>query len=225
MQFSRHARREYNTVMLQEEDPLMREEDDGVSIEASVSDQNDPHATDAPTLAAGVRPERPIVLVGLMGAGKTTVGRRLAAALRLPFVDADEEIERAAGLRVPEIFAQHGEAEFRRGERRVIARLLQGSPHVLATGGGAFVDPETRALVKAHAISIWLRAELDVLMRRVERRDDRPLLQNGDARATMARLMEIRYPLYAEADLVVDSNHAPHGAAVVAALRALAGRV
>ncbi len=177
---------------------------------------------DAQALAASLVVDRPIVLVGLMGAGKSTIGRRLAAALDLPFVDADEEIERAAGLPVAEIFARHGEPEFRRGERRVIERLLQGPPHVLATGGGAFMDPHTRALVRAHATSVWLRADIDVLMRRVEKRDTRPLLRGGDPRAVMERLMAERYPAYAEADLTVDSNNAPHGAAVALVLKALA---
>jgi shikimate kinase len=179
---------------------------------------------DVQSLASALVVERPIVLVGLMGAGKTTVGRRLAAMLRLPFVDADEEIEKAAGLSVPEIFDLHGEEEFRRGERRVIARLLQGAPHVLATGGGAFMNAETRALVKAHAISVWLRADLDVLMRRVEKRDSRPLLRGGDPRATMERLMAERYPVYAQADLTIDSNNGPHASAVSLVVRALAER-
>jgi shikimate kinase len=176
---------------------------------------------DVQALAASLHIDRPIVLVGLMGAGKTTVGRRLAAALNLPFVDADEEIERAAGLPVSEIFARHGEPEFRRGERRVIERLLHGGPHVLATGGGAFMDADTRALVRANAVSVWLRADIDVLMRRVEKRDTRPLLRNGDPRAVMERLMAERYPVYAEADVVVDSNNAPHGSAVLQVLQAL----
>lgn len=178
-------------------------------------------------LAAELGIDRPIALVGLMGAGKTTVGRRLAAALGMAFIDADEEIERAAGLSVPDIFARHGEAEFRRGERQVIARLLGRPPHVLATGGGAFMDPETRALMKEKAISIWLKAPLEVLMRRVERREGRPLLKASDPQAVMARLMQERYPIYAEADLTVDSTNGPHSAAVaavLAALRARAGR-
>lgn len=179
---------------------------------------------DIHSVASALVVDRPIVLVGLMGAGKTTVGRRLAALLRLPFIDADEEIERAAGLEVSEIFALHGEEEFRRGERRVIARLLQGPPHVLATGGGAFVNADTRALVRAHATSIWLRADLDVLMRRVEKRDNRPLLKQGDPRAIMERLMAERYPIYGEADLVVDSNNGPHASAVTSVIRALAER-
>lgn len=179
---------------------------------------------DVQTLASAITVDRPIVLVGLMGAGKTTVGRRLATLLRLPFVDADEEIEKAAGLKVTEIFQLHGEAEFRAGERRVIARLLKGAPHVLATGGGAFMNTETRALMRENAISIWLRADLDVLMRRVEKRDTRPLLREGDPRETMERLMAERYPIYAEADLVVDSNNGPHASAVAGVVRALARR-
>lgn len=174
------------------------------------------------TLAAHLKIDRPIALVGLMGAGKTTVGRRLAAALQLPFVDADAEIERAARLTVAEIFELHGEAEFRRGERGVIARLLNDPPHVLATGGGAFIDPATRALVKEKAISVWLKAPLEVLMRRVEKRETRPLLKNGDPEATMRKLMEDRYPIYAEADLTVESTNAPHTASVSSVLDALA---
>lgn len=174
-------------------------------------------------LADGLILPRTVALVGLMGAGKTTIGRRLAAALRLPFVDADHEIERAADQTVQEIFAVHGEAEFRRGERRVIARLLDNPPHVLATGGGAFIDPRTRALMKERAISIWLKAPLDVLMRRVSRRDDRPLLKEDDPQAVMQKLMDDRYPIYAEADLTIESANSPHNAAVaeiIAALRA-----
>lgn len=168
-----------------------------------------------------LRVDRPIALVGLMGAGKTTIGRRLAQTLKLKFVDADAEIEQAAGMRVSEIFAKHGEADFRRGERSVIARLLSEPPHVLATGGGAFIDPETRAMMKEKAISIWLKAPLDVLMRRVERRDDRPLLHTEDPRAVMQALMDKRYPIYAEADVIVDSTNSPHNAAVSAVLDAL----
>jgi len=171
--------------------------------------------------AAGLRPDRTVALVGLMGAGKTTVGRRLAQALALPFVDADAEIAAAAGRSVEEIFAQHGECEFRRGERQVIARLLAGPPHVLATGGGAFVDTRTRALMKARAISIWLKAPLDVLMKRVTRRDHRPLLKEDDPEAVMRRLMQERAPIYAEADLVVETGAGPHNVAVLAILDAL----
>jgi shikimate kinase len=172
-------------------------------------------------LARGLALDRPIALVGLMGAGKTTVGRRLAGALGLGFVDADQEIERAAGLSVAEIFARHGEAEFRRGERRVIERLLDHAPYVLATGGGAYIDPLTRALMRQKAITIWLKAPLDVLMRRVERRDDRPLLRTPDPEGAMRKLMQERYPIYAEADLVVESTNGPHSAAVLSVIKAL----
>lgn len=158
--------------------------------------------------------ERSIVLVGLMGAGKTTVGRRLAKRLDLAFVDADAEIEEAAGETIPEIFERRGEAAFRAGERRVIARLLAGPPQVLATGGGAYMDPVTRANIAARGISIWLKADLDILMKRVGKRGDRPLLQNGDPRVTMQRLMEERYPVYAEADITIESLEGPHDAVV-----------
>lgn len=172
-------------------------------------------------LAQGMTLPRTVALVGLMGAGKTTVGRRLAQALALPFVDADEAIATAAGRSIEDIFAERGECEFRRGERQVIARLLAGPVQVLATGGGAFVNPETRVLMKAQAITIWLRAPLDVLMKRVSRRDHRPLLKEDDPQAVMQRLMDERYPIYAEADLVVDTANSPHNAAVAAILAAL----
>ncbi|MEP2827685.1 shikimate kinase [Parvibaculum sp.] len=158
--------------------------------------------------------ERAIVLVGLMGAGKTTVGRRLARRLDLAFVDTDAEIEEAAGESIPEIFERRGEAAFRAGERRVIARLLDEGPQVLATGGGAFMDPLTRANIAARGISIWLKADLDVLMKRVSKRGDRPLLQTGDPRETMKRLMDQRYPVYAEADITIESLEGPHDAVV-----------
>ncbi|WP_019961158.1 shikimate kinase [Woodsholea maritima] len=152
-----------------------------------------------------------LVLVGLMGVGKTTVGRRLAKRIGRPFKDADIEVERAAGRSVSEIFAEFGEAAFREGERKVIARLLEApKPMVLALGGGAFVDPTTRALVKDKAISIWLKADLDTLMERVGRRDTRPLLRAEDPRAVMAELMEKRTPAYAEADISVDSTNGSH---------------
>lgn len=153
---------------------------------------------------------RSLVLVGLMGCGKTSIGRRLAQALDLPFVDADEEIERAADQSIAEIFASHGEAAFRDGERRVIARLLSSGSTVLATGGGAFVHPQTRMHIKQRAVSIWLKAELPVLMRRVLRRDNRPLLKTPDPEARMHDLMQLRYPIYAEADLVVESRDVAH---------------
>tara|TARA_R110000824_G_scaffold118960_2_gene271392 strand:+ start:3485 stop:4138 length:654 start_codon:yes stop_codon:yes gene_type:complete len=153
---------------------------------------------------------RSIVLVGLMGAGKTTVGRRLAQKLNMGFADADIEIERAAGETIPEIFERHGEAAFREGERRVIARLLEGEPQVLATGGGAFMDETTRAIIAARGISVWLHADLEVLMRRVSRRGNRPLLKQGDPHETMARLIDQRYPIYAQADIKVESVEGPH---------------
>ena len=152
---------------------------------------------------------RTIALVGLMGAGKSAIGKRLAQRLGLPFVDADIEIEAAAGCTIEEFFERFGEAEFRAGERRVIQRLLDGTPHVLATGGGAFMDPLTRALMREKATTIWLRADLNVLFERVSRRSNRPLLKNGDPRGTLERLMALRYPIYAEADIVVDSRDAP----------------
>ncbi len=157
---------------------------------------------------------RTIALVGLMGVGKSTIGRRLAQAMELPFRDADQEIETAAGRSIPEIFAQLGEAEFRAGERRVIGRLLQEEPHVLATGGGAFMDPQTRELMKEKAITVWLKADLDVLVRRVGRKNSRPLLAGKDPRAVLQDLMEKRYPVYAEADITVHTDDRPASAAV-----------
>jgi shikimate kinase len=153
--------------------------------------------------------QRSLVLVGLMGCGKTSVGRRLASALNWRFVDADEEIERSANKSVPEIFNEYGEQHFRDGERRVIARLLKEGPLVLATGGGAFMNATTRANIKASGISIWLKADLHVLMKRVLRRDNRPLLKH-DPEGTMRRLMAERYPTYALADLTVESREVPH---------------
>jgi shikimate kinase len=165
---------------------------------------------------------RSLVLVGLMGAGKSTVGRRLGNALRLPFHDADQEIETAAGCSVSDFFERYGETAFRDGERKVIARLLGGPRHVLATGGGAFMDPTTRALIKKQGLSIWLRADITLLMERVTKRPTRPLLKNGDPRATMERLMAERYPVYAEADITVDSNGGPHDTVVQQILAQLA---
>jgi shikimate kinase len=168
-------------------------------------------------------PRRTIVLVGLMGAGKTKIGRRIAARLNLRFSDSDQEIEAAAGETIEEIFANRGEHVFRDGERRVIARLLAEPAHVLATGGGAFMDPLTRMLIGQRGVSVWLRADLDVLTARVARRSDRPLLQTGDPRAILAALIERRHPIYAEADLTIDSSEgspeatAAHVIAAVAA--------
>ena len=152
---------------------------------------------------------RSIVLIGLMGAGKTAVGRRLANRLELPFTDADNEIESAAGQTVSEIFAEHGEPYFRQGESRVIARLLQAGPQVLATGGGAYMDARTRANIKARGVSIWLKAELPVLLHRVRRRDNRPLLASDDPDKVMRELVEKRYPIYAEADITVLCGFGP----------------
>ena len=165
---------------------------------------------------------RSIVMVGLMGCGKSSVGRRVASALSLPFIDADDEIERAAQMTIPEIFAQHGEDYFRAGERKVIARLLAAGPQVLATGGGAFMSPETRANVREMGVSVWLRAELPILMRRVMKRDNRPLLKAEDPEAVMRRLMDVRYPVYAEADLTIESREVPHEVIVGEVIRALA---
>jgi shikimate kinase len=164
---------------------------------------------------------RTVALVGLMGAGKSSVGRRLALQLGVPFKDADDEIVIAAGRPISDIFAERGEDEFRAGERRVISRILDDPPHVLATGGGAFMNPVTRVLMRQRATTIWLRADLETLLKRVSRRDDRPLLRNGDPREVMLRLMNERYPTYAEADIVVESKDGPHQATVDAIIVAL----
>ncbi len=170
--------------------------------------------------------QRTIALVGLMGVGKSTIGRRLALALDLPFRDADQEIEIAAGRTIPEIFAQLGEAEFRAGERRVIGRLLLQEPrHVLATGGGAFMDSQTRSLMKQKAITVWLKADLDVLVRRVGRKATRPLLIGKNPREVLQELMEKRYPVYAEADITVMTDDRPANAAVESILSALKRRL
>jgi shikimate kinase len=163
-----------------------------------------------------------IVLVGLMGAGKTSIGRRLAEKMSLNFVDADTEIEKAAGKSIPDIFAEHGEAHFRDGERRVIARLLDNGKQVLATGGGAFMNEETRKAIKAQALSVWLKADLDVLLKRVAKRGGRPLLENRDPAEVLQNLITLRYPVYAEADITVESLDVQHGQMVSEVLRALA---
>ena len=187
-------------------------------------DRAAPRSTDRPALEV----PKSIVMVGLMGAGKTAIGQRLAARLALSFVDADSEVEVAAGSTISEIFERHGEAAFRDGERRVIARLLDGPRRVLATGGGAFIDAATRALIAREAISVWLKAELEVLVRRTARRDNRPLLKRGNPRQILGRLIEERYPIYAQADSVVDSVDGPPEDTVdkvlVALERRLAGR-
>ena len=164
---------------------------------------------------------RTIVLVGLMGVGKSSVGRRLAGVLDLPFRDADNEVEAAAGRSISEIFAELGEAAFRDGERRVIARLLDEPPHVLATGGGAFVNPETRALINAKAVSVWLKADIELLARRVSRKDNRPLVRGKDPVQVLSQLAQARYPAYAEAQVHVETGDTPHGVAVDAILTAL----
>jgi shikimate kinase len=156
------------------------------------------------------RPDKSIVLVGLMGVGKSTVGRRLAKKLKMKFVDADEEIERAAGMKIAEIFDRHGEGQFRDGERRVIARLVAGPPRVIATGGGAFINEETRRLILERCIAVWLDAEIEILAARVSRGRDRPLLRGQDPLAVLASLAERRNPIYAEAHLIVRSATGPH---------------
>jgi shikimate kinase len=170
---------------------------------------------------AGGRLTRTVALVGLMGVGKSTVGRKLAESLSADFIDSDEEIEKAAGLSVQEIFDRLGEPEFRRGERRVIERLLSGRPIVLATGGGAYMDPQTRALLKDKATTVWLRADLDTIWKRVSRRDTRPLLKRDNPRQVLADLYAARAPVYAEADIVIDSGDGPAGEAVRAIREAL----
>jgi shikimate kinase len=168
---------------------------------------------------------RSIVLVGMMGAGKSTIGRRLAARLRLSFTDADTEIEAAAGMSIPDIFETRGEAQFRDGEARVIARLLDHGPMVLATGGGAFMREETRDRIRAKAISIWLKADADVIMRRVRRRANRPLLQTADPEATVNRLLGEREPVYQNADLTIMSRDVPHDRIVEECIEALRVRL
>ena len=168
--------------------------------------------------------EKTLVLVGMMGAGKTSVGRRLASMLGVPFRDADVEIESAAGCTINDIFERFGEPAFRSGERKVIARLLSDPPHVLAAGGGAFVDTETRDRIKERAVSIWLRAPLDLLIQRVMRKDTRPLLRNTDSRATLERLLREREPIYAQADIIVESDEGPHDVVVKRIIAALDGR-
>ena len=163
----------------------------------------------------------PIVLVGLMGAGKTSVGRRLAEKLDIPFVDADHEIETAAGKSIAEIFADHGEDYFREGERRVIARLLENGTQVLATGGGAFMNEETRKRIKTQSISVWLKADLELLLKRVSKRNDRPLLKTEDPAAVMSRLINLRYPVYAEANITVESRDVQHGQMVNDVIKAI----
>ena len=184
-------------------------------------------ATTNPSDPAVFVPAKSIVIVGMPGSGKSSVGRKLAARFAIPFFDADEEIEAAAGMKIEQIFERYGETEFRNGERRVIARLLNQPVHVLATGGGAFMDADTRALIREKAISVWLRADLETLLERTSRRSDRPLLKSGDPREILKKLLAEREPFYAEADITVDSDNRPAEETVdrvIKALRAYAQR-
>ena len=174
-----------------------------------------------PPARLGPPKDRTLVLVGLMGVGKTSIGKRLAQALHLPFRDADSEIEAAAGRTIADIFAERGEAEFREGERRVISRLMEEPPHVLATGGGAFLRPETRALILQKVLAIWLKADLAVLARRVARKNTRPLLVGRDPLEVLTIQAEARYPIYAEAHVTVETGDVPHSAAVDAVIKAI----
>jgi shikimate kinase len=176
-----------------------------------------PHDAEV-TLALG---KRSVVLIGMMGAGKSTIGRRMAARLRLPFTDADTEIEAAAGMSIPDIFETHGEPHFRDGEARVIARLLESGPAVIATGGGAFMREETRGRIRDKAVSIWLKANAEIIMKRVRRRSDRPLLQNADPEGTVNRLLGEREPVYGTADLTILSRDVPHDKIVDECIEAL----
>jgi shikimate kinase len=183
--------------------------------------RNDPLAASPSALRARLG-ARSIVLVGMPGSGKSSIGRRLAQHLGLEFIDADQEIEAAAGMSIADIFSQHGEPYFRAGEARVIARLLDKGPQVIATGGGAFVNPDTRALVRARALSVWLKADVDLLFRRVKRKNDRPLLRAADPEAVLKRLLAEREATYAEARITVTSLDVPHEAVVEAMVKALA---
>ena len=190
---------------------------------ADITVQNE---TGRPVLAGAILPllgRRSIVLVGMMGVGKSSIGRRLGTRLSVPFVDADTEIEKAAGMSIADIFARHGEADFRSGEARVIARLLEDGPQVLATGGGAVMNATTQAAIKVKGVSIWLKAEFDVLMRRInKRKSERPLLQTADPAATLRQLLAQREPFYAQADLTVQSREVPHDAVVSEIMKAVA---
>jgi shikimate kinase len=197
-----------------------------------MTDDTAPARPDAPSSSEPQGPDpraalrhKTIVLVGLMGVGKSSVGRRLATALDLPFRDADNEVEAAAGRSIPEIFAEMGEPAFRDGERRVIARLLDEPPHVLATGGGAFVNAETRVLIKSRAVAVWLKADLELLARRVGRKEGRPLLKNRDPMDVLREHAAARYPAYREAHLTVETGDTAHGVAVEAVLQALKGHL
>jgi shikimate kinase len=181
----------------------------------------EPHRDELNALLDG----RPIVLVGMMGAGKTTVGRRLAAKLGRHFVDSDEEVEKAAGMTIEDIFATHGEADFRAGEVRVIARLLKNRDLVLGTGGGAFMNADTRALVKTAAVSVWIKADFELLFQRVQRRSNRPLLKTANPRGTLQDLIDKRYPVYAQADVTVVSRDVPQEQVANEVIEALLARL
>jgi shikimate kinase len=183
-----------------------------------------PAASGGAALAAALG-RRSIVLVGMMGAGKSSIGRRLAARLSIPFVDADAEIEEAASMSIADIFAVHGESYFRAGEARVIARLLEHGPQVLATGGGAFMNVQTRATIRDKAVSVWLKADLDVLTKRLRRRNDRPLLKTEDPIATLSKLLVVRDPIYAEADVTVVSRDVTHEVIVDEIIAAVCGKL
>jgi shikimate kinase len=188
-------------------------------------DLDDNHLSPGEIEALAHRIDRPVVLVGMMGVGKSSVGKRLAGLLHWPFVDADDEIEAAAQMTIPEIFATHGEAYFRDGERRVIARLIDareaGGRKVIATGGGAFVNDETRALILRSAIAVWLDSDVETLLERTARKDNRPLLKQGDPRETLARLREERRPAYEQAPIHVLSGNGPHGRTVTRVLQGI----
>jgi shikimate kinase len=186
-------------------------------MSATAGHTRDAHKDELNALLAG----RPIVLVGMMGAGKTTVGRRLAARLGRHFIDSDEEVEKAAGMTIEDIFAAHGEADFRAGEVRVIARLLKDRDLVLGTGGGAFMNGETRSLIKASAVSVWIKADFELLFQRVQRRSNRPLLKTPNPRKTLEELIEKRYPTYAEADVTVVSKDVPQDQVAAEVIEAL----
>ena len=188
--------------------------------------QNGASATEAVAAIRNRLGRRSIVLVGMMGVGKSSVGRRLAARLGIPFADADTEIEKAAGMSIADIFARHGEADFRSGEARVIARLLESGPQVLATGGGAFMNVKTRDAIRAKGVSIWLKAEFEVLLRRIsKRRNERPLLQTDDPAETLRTLLAEREPIYAQADLTVHSRDVSHDAIIADIMTALASNL
>jgi shikimate kinase len=190
---------------------------------SEIATQNGSNGGSATNAILPVLGLRSIVLVGMMGVGKSSIGRRLGARLGLPFVDADTEIEKAAGMSIADIFARHGEASFRTGEARVIARLLEGGPQVLATGGGAVMNAETRATIKVKGVSVWLSAEFDVLMRRIaKRKNERPMLQTADPAATLRQLLADREPVYAQSDITVQSREVPHDAIVSEIVRELA---